>query len=84
MISSVHILLKDNNITLHMMVVCLYDMKIAMHVFKTLVQLDHRFYLLLYDAYTNDSLITRNIFPDSDYLGRLAGDVYNHVAAEIS
>ena len=44
MCSSVQILLKDNTITLHMMVYtyfCLYDMKIAMRVFRTLVLLEH-------------------------------------------
>ena len=38
---------------------CLYGMKIAMRVFRTLIQLKH----LMYDVYTNDSLITRSVFP---------------------
>ena len=44
MFSSLHILLKDNNITLHMMarrIYCVYDKKIPMCVFQTMVQLKH-------------------------------------------
>ena len=41
---------------------CLYGMKKAMRVFRTLIQLKH----LMYDVYTNASLITRSVFPDSD------------------
>ena len=56
MFSRIHILLKDNYIALHMMAYtyfCLYDMKIAMRVFQTLVA---RTPYLMYDVYTNDSL----------------------------
>ena len=56
MFSRIHILLKDNYITLHMMAYTyffLYDMKIAMRIFQTLVA---RTPYLMYDVYTNDSL----------------------------
>ena len=66
MFSSVQILLKDSNITLHMIAYTyfiLYDMKIARRVFRTFGAA--RTPYLMYDVYTNDSLHTRNVFPNS-------------------
>ena len=54
MFSRIKIILEDNDITLHMMTYMnffLYNMKIAMRIFRTLVQFGH-----MYDVYTNDSL----------------------------